>query len=303
MEDKTPEPMQRVQLSPWKQGFETISQLRSQMVYLSLVGMAIPLSLFEVYQGQISHNFSSIFREIRGYSESVEFFTYFSSLSEFIGQYGISWVVLLSFLTLPYFHMVLLATDKLEGRERSVASQLGTSLRSAVPSGIMSGITIMGLMFIFSVLSVSFLGPLAQFALLLAISLCCAVPYLLVTQRTGPIRSVFSALKMSYAPPIRGIRWSIFFQLSSTQIFLIAVILSLATLKQYALDLDLLMGWKRDSWAIPSPIPPFSWVYLMSHFIYSLAVGFSLMSFAVITSTFFNKIRSLGDKISHDQSL
>lgn len=293
MEPSRNNSVQRINLSPWKQGFEIISQLKAKMVYLSLVGMAIPLTVFEVQQGTISQDFSNNFRSINGTLAPVEFFQYIAAIGDYIGQYGLSWV-LMSWVLMPsYFIMVSLSCKAFDKDEDNLRGSTIEALKAVIPKGIIASILLMTMMFFFSFLSVGLLGPIAQFILLIGLSLSCAVPFLILNDKRRPLSAVWGAIKMNYAPNIRGMKWSIFFQLSSTQLFLIAIIISLAAAKHYIVDIDVFLNFPRDSWFSMSPWLPFSWTYLLAHFIYTFLVGIAVMGFAAVTSTFFMMIKKL----------
>ncbi|SME90473.1 hypothetical protein [Pseudobacteriovorax antillogorgiicola] len=277
--------------SPWKMGFDIIAQLRTRLVYLSLVGMAIPLTVFEVYLAVIAEKKSEVFYNLNQAGVNRTFTDHLIPLSEYASHYGISWFGITCFLLLVFFTFVKLCSDHFLGNKVKDTILWQHSLKTLVPRGILATLILCVLTVMLTVLTMTVFSIFGQLLFLTAMALCCAIPYLLVVEGQGPWKAIVNSLTLRYAPPIPGIKWSIFFQLSSALLFLVALMIFFAMLKHYIVNLDLALGIPRSIWAMSSPWPPLSWTYILAHFVYSFLVGLLLAAFAVITTTFFMIIR------------
>ena len=287
METESQESPKLTRISPWKLGVESIKQLRAKLVYLSLVGMAIPLMGFEIYQSTVaqkySHNFMLLYKDSKNWT----LFDFLEPLASYISHYGLSWFAMSWVMLIGYFGVIALTSQHFLGKNLSTLEALGRGVKTLLPRGLIATTALALMLIMVSIFSVTILGPILHIVLLILFALCTAAPFLLVHKKVSAIKSISQSVSLSYVPKIPGLKWNVFFQLGSLQMFLVATIILCAAGKQYLLDMDQYTGIPRGVWIAPSPWQPLSWAYIAAHFVYSIITSLSISFFAVITTTFF----------------
>lgn len=205
--------MKRV--SVWKKSFETAKAVGSPALYLSLLGIAIPLvgfqwgmALFSTQQTEITNLLSPSHQGVVPFSELI------FKLSSFSVKY-LGWLIITAFLGLAaYLGIVYLCTQHLRGHPIGSARAafffgLKKSLRSFL------GLVIFLFVFLFITQPMIMVGSIGA-------SLLAFAPVLLVTENRGALNSCLNALTLGYAKGKKGLRRYAFVQAVSVGMFLMA---------------------------------------------------------------------------------
>lgn len=289
MENSKQNDLSQQPFSPWQASFDAMSKIWVKMLYLSLVGMAIPLTALEIYQALLAHDLSSTFRELHGTRPTIEFYKYLDSSETFIFRYGGSSVIIVWTTLLTFFCGIGLSLSTLRGRHDSDRDIIMGSLKAFLPRGLLASLAFLALLSLLFFLSAS-LGAIFQILALVIMALSIATPYLIIEGKQGPVEALISAIRIKYAPKIPGMKLNIFFQLSSLLIFISVLIMFLTMGQQRLLTMDLSLGISRDIWMVLSPWPPLSWSQLFLSFIHSFGTGFLVLALSVITTIYLAKL-------------
>lgn len=267
--------MKRVSI--WKKSFETAQAVSSPALYLSLLGIAIPLVAFQLGMAFSSLQLTEI-TEILSPSHQavVSFSELLWSLSSYTVKY-LGWMMVTAFLSLAaYTGVVWLCTQHLRGQP------IG-SARSAFIFGVKkTARSFLGLL-IFSIFFLFLTQPAVVFGSI-GISLLFIAPVLLVTEERGAISACIHALTLRYAQGKKGLRRYAFVQAVSIGMFLMAgyaiFLIGIGSLKPM---LDLWTPWAESLRRSLPFYPP----YLMEMLLTSLGATILAFTSAVCSTTLY----------------
>lgn len=267
--------MKRVSI--WKKSFETAKAVSSPALYLSLLGIAIPLVAFQLGMAFSSLQITEITELLTpSHQTVVSFSELLWRLSTYTLKY-VGWLMVTVFLSLAsYTGVVFLCTQYLRGQPIGKAtSAFLFGLKKTARSFL--GLLIFSIFFLFLTQPAVVLGSIGASLLFIA-------PVLLVAEERGAISACINALTLRYAQGKQGLRRYAFVQAVSMGMFLMAgyalFLIGIGSLKPL---LDLWVPWAES---LRSSLPFYA-PYLMEMLLTSLGTTILAFTCAVGSTTLY----------------
>lgn len=267
--------MKRVSI--WKKSIETATAVSSPALYLSLLGIAIPLVAFQLGMAFTSVHMTEITNLLTPSAQTAASFSdLLWRLSSYTFRY-LGWLLFTAFLSLAaYMGIVLLCTQHLRGQPIAKASAAFLfGLKKTARSFL--GLLVFLLIFLFLTLPAVVIGSIGASLLFIA-------PVLVVAENRGVISSCLNALTLGYAQGKSGLRRYAFVQAVSVGMFLMAgyaiFLIGISSLKPM---LDL---WMPVAESLRSSLPFYA-PYLAEMLLTSLGATILAFGCAVCSTTLY----------------
>ena len=203
-------------ISPWSHGLNLLKAVRVKMIYLSLVGMAIPLFLSELYLIQFSLNSTANSDTWLNSSSAPPFLTYLTTLGEFFNHYALISLLPYVFVAVTQLALIDVCLGTLERSQKGEEKLLGLWVKNLpfLPRMLIATLfLVIGLSSLFLLFwgSPQALIYLVLPAFLFIVTLCYAVPFRIKLGR-GAVAAIRDSIKLRYVLPGRVGRFGLFFK-------------------------------------------------------------------------------------------
>ncbi len=284
MEEKTPSPDQT--LSPWSQGIALLKAIKVQLVYLSLVGMAIPLFVFELITNRLSLDLSINISQLH---ENTTLFTFIDTWSNFFSNYVILTIISYMIAMISYFALIDVCWSYLSHNKTSAEPLYKIWLRNIklLPRALLSTAILTALVIGMAVAAYfsSILGQFITIILLATLALAYAIPLLLwLGERPWP--AIRKSLGLAYAMTGKFKRWALFFQIMTFHIIAIVYVMFFSFVTDKIRHLDEVFGFARSFAYSPDSWPESPMFFLSGIFLQATS-SLIIASFVAITTNFF----------------
>lgn len=284
-------------LLPWQKGWQTLKAIWPQLIYISLLTVSIPQCLLAWIQARkaFEAGASFDFKPTFSLAESLIF------LKDFVVAY-IGWAILLFLIGFwGYLTAIALVLQRKRSLPLSIPSAAFDALK-ALPRGILILAIAFGSAFFLLQLALQIpgVGFFLQFLIILVAVVLAGLPVLLLVEPKSPLRTLRSALRMSYAVNSGYGRWSTFFVILSFEMLLMGGYSLLDFLVMKLNFLDVSLSLPRELWAQSTDFFPFGIVPALVDLLKFTLEGLLAMSFATFTASFILELsyRShLGERI------
>lgn len=243
-------------LSPWRASADFIRNHKRTLTFLWFVGIFLPLIIVEY--NQTTKSLDTVQTLLTRYAQkdpsSLSALALYEEAISFISQSAISWLLACFFVAIGYLSIVRFVLAELRFmQEQSLPSVLLSStltcLRKGIPSATLTYL-IIGLLVVSS-FTIPLLGFVSQIALLTTIALSVYIPVAIVAfPRKGSFRLTLSLLSLKFFPKIKGLKWAIFFQAMTWQLFLVVCFSLAGWLRETLANLDMILNLPRDFFLI-----------------------------------------------------
>jgi hypothetical protein len=283
-------------LSPWSPAIKLWQQHWRENVLLALLGIVLPLLIFDLQQSWSAQQQIPLLKELGGQQPPPSFDAFLLKGLDFLGQYLISWLLFMLLIAASFLGLIAqirhrYLTQRPLGLKAALIIGLKTLLGRGLLTLILAGITL----FIGSQLLFSLLGPsfIAQILLIVVFGLLLAIPPLLIATKDRPWRLFTQALTIGYAPPIKGMKWTIFFQVVSWELIFIATITLTGFLRESLIYLDMWLPLPRSVWLATFDGVDFGPAYLLASLVSILFLSFMVSALATIMTVYIANIQRL----------
>lgn len=289
MEENSP-PVSQPTLSPWSQGFALIKSIWMQLMYLSLVGMAIPLFTIDLMANRSSLKLSE---KINGFANDTDLFTFLDTWASFFYEYVFLTLITFVIVLVSYFAMVEVCWTALGQEKKRPLLKIWLTNIKLLPRAILSFLlvlaTALGLVFMAQITSAIF-AQLLMAVLVAGISLTYAIP-ILIWRGFSPWQALKKSLTIDYVIKGQYRKWALFFQIMSFHVLAIIYVMFsgfiIDRIRHFdeAFHFDRLWAYTPQSW-------PESPLFLATGFLEQSAISLLLAAFVAITTNYFFMLTS-----------
>lgn len=286
-------------LSPWRPTLLFIRDYWKKLLPIVLMGLFLPLIIIDLTEAFWAEGAAEKLRlSISKLAESgqpIDINVFITHGITFIKETIGLWLILLAAVASSYLGLIHYLYNTLQKKTLAAQASLWLGLKTLIKKGVLS--LLITFLFCLVLLFLIFGAPggglgmfsfFAQILFLAAMGLCLLIPaFLVISPNLSAFRVVSSTITLKFAPPIKGLKWSIFFQVMSWQLLIILSLSLINALDGLLFNLDIYLSVPRD-WLfgnIASPVYP-STVYVVKSVINSLLMA-SLIAFMSILSGFY----------------
>ncbi|MFW7378229.1 MAG: hypothetical protein ACOH5I_05450 [Oligoflexus sp.] len=277
-------------LSPWQASWQSFRTNWRPVLVLGLFGIMVPILVLDITQSLHSAEHADQVRALVSITAPPAADHFIEAALSYLGQFFISWLICGSLVAVTFFALLYQARSlHVDGRSPSLARCLKEGLSQFLRRGIFAFILSFIFMALVANLVLSLFGAsgIGEVLLLIFAALHLIVPVLLVQTHANPLRIVLSAITLGYVPRLRGVKWSVFFQLITWE-FLILLSLTLISMVRHGLlNLDLWLPIPRETWLHVFGQLPFGFVYLITSFTSALIFAGLLCGLAMLMTVYY----------------
>jgi hypothetical protein len=285
-------------LSPWHPTLLYIRDYWKKLLPIVVVGLFLPsliVNLSEAFLAQSSvETLRLSMQKLSESSQPVDISVFIAQTSTFIKETLGLWLVLLVILASSYLGLLHSLYNTLQKKPVSSHASIYLGLKTFLRKGILS--LLFALLFCLALIFLMFGAPgglgifsfFAQILFLAAMGLCLLIPaFLVISPNLSAFRAVSTTITLKFAPPIKGLKWSIFFQVMSWQLLIILSLSLINALDDLLFSLDIYLNIPRE-WLFGSLAAPSypSFVFIIKSILNS-ALTASLIAFISLLSGFY----------------
>ena len=273
--------------SPSQLGLKSLQQTRtffaskpSKWLYLSLLGMSIPVLGYELISGAHSISLTHDIKRLAAGGQKTDLGALFGVMADYM----------LPVFPLFLFLCLIQATTYLVFIAQSSSAPntpLLESLKACFQTILFRGVKVAVLVsMVLSAFMVVFQGFIFLFFVLAALSLMVPV-LLMLSENKGAFKIIKEAATMDYATKLSHSKWGVLFQLVSYAACGMILLLVINSLYRGVLFLDDFIGGPRGPYVNLSVFGLFTWPYLIAICLKSLLLGWLGSFFAVFTTQYY----------------
>ena len=285
-------------LSPWHPTLLYIRDYWKKLLPLVMVGLFLPLfvvNLSEAFLAQSSiETLRLSLQQLSQSSQPVDISVFIAHASAFIKETLGLWLVLLAVLSSSYLGIIHSLYTTLQKKPLAPHNSIYLGLKTFFRKGFLS--LLFALLFCLALIFLMFGAPgglgifsfFAQILFLAAMGLCLLIPaFLVISPNLSAFRAVSTTITLKFAPPIKGLKWSIFFQVMSWQLLIVLSLSLINALDSLLFNLDIYLQIPRE-WLFGSlASPSYPGVIFVVKCILNSALTACLIAFTSILSGFY----------------
>lgn len=266
--------------------------LRSQGIYLSIGGFAIPLLLLDLYSALRSKGYVTEINDFikgagsPGFSGLEGLLTI---MSDFLVAWGLGMLLVLVVATSAYYGLIYQTLGGSSGRGGEAFLR---GIRK-VPAGLL---TLLLCLFLVANLRFYF------FFLFVVVSLLLMTPVIQINEKTGVFRSIWQSLSLGWARGFPGSRWVVLFQVISIGAAVMALLIGVYSLEDALINIDRVLPMDRRTWFPSLPGQNFGMIWLLATIIKCVLVAFCLGFAAILSQRYYSGIHAFSDTARDDDA-
>lgn len=275
----------------WKKGFQTLSHVRLEALYISFFLIILPQLLLEGYFAIKGEQVIEILKQSTHAQKGTrtDIFALGANALEFGSNYVVSYLALWLVVLVAYFALVHISVEFNTGKPPLGALEaIKRGVRSVFPRGLIACVLFL---LIFGLAQV-ILPPLVLFLLPGLM-----IPVLISYLGFGSFKALKQALFIDYGQGFPGGRWALLFQLISVGAFFYAGVLLSVFVSDWLLHLDEWFGFSRVLFSSAIAGLPVSAMYIASYLLRTLGISFMLVLLASFSASLYFWVKALANAL------
>jgi len=287
-------------LSPWQASWQTLKSHWRPIIKLGSFGILLPILVLDLSQSLHSSEHVAKLKDLVAVRSPQPVDRYIEAALGYLGQYLVSWAICGALVAITFFGLLYQARSlHTENLAPTFMSCLKDGLGQFFKRGILALILSVVSILLIANLVMSILGPsgVSEVILLIFVALHLIIPVLLVQTHANPLRIVLSAITLGYVPRLRGVKWSVFFQVITWEFLVILSLTLISMVRNSILNLDLWIPIPRELWLGSFSELPFGMVYVITTIATALIFTLLLCGLAMLMTVYYSNLVQIYNQI------